>query len=92
MTPNRPASQGYTARNSVFHTQKLLSQASSELHETREKAKELEARVQRLTEQHRAQIDRSLTSPEPEEQRAAASIAAFWEVPVPEPVPTDENA
>jgi predicted nucleic acid-binding Zn-ribbon protein len=75
----RPSSIG-----SVLKTQEPVLALQAEIAQTKLRVQEMEARLQAAVAAHREQIKRSLLSRDRTERQLAQSIAAFWEVTVPQ--------
>lgn len=70
--------------DSVFHTQGIVAFVTREVRQAEERLERMQRRLANAIEKHRQQIRQSLLSEDPEERRAAESIAAFWDV-LPDP-------
>lgn len=84
MSPKARAPIAANPRNSVLFTQVQVSSAEVELRQAVLKVKDCQDKLDRLKQQHREQIARSLESPFDEERQMAHSVAAWWEIPLPE--------
>lgn len=72
-----------TKNNSIFRTQDALHKIEARRRSLVAQLAEVDAQLAAATREHRAQILRSVRSSDPDEARAARSIATWWEVPLP---------